>query len=86
MGRMKEICINLIESNGGVIPQEATIADITRMKELEMYNWEQYERHQEKVRLQFSESKNSGETEKVQAAGKIFEESLRENNKQKNKH
>ena len=82
MGRMKEVCISLMESNGGIIPQEATIADVTRMKELEINNWEEYERHQQKVRLQFRELENSGETEKIQAAGEIFEESLRESNKQ----
>lgn len=82
MGRMKEVCISLMESNGGIIPQEATIADVTRMKELEIDNWEEYERHQQKVRLQFRELENSGETEKIQAAGEIFEESLRESNKQ----
>jgi len=77
MGRMKELCINIMNED---IPTGATIADISRMKELE--NWEQYERHQENTRLLRRESENSAEAEKVQAAGKIFEESLREGNKQ----
>ena len=78
MGRMKEMCIEIMEANGG-IPEGMTIADVARMKELEMYNWEEYERNQQKIRLQFRELENSGETEKVQQAGEIFEESIREN-------
>ncbi len=81
MGRIKELCIEIMEANGG-IPEGMTVADVVKMKELEMYNWEEYERHQQKVRLQFRELENSGETEKIQAAGEIFEESLRESNKQ----
>jgi len=79
MGRIKELCIDLMNANNGIIPEEATIADITRMKELEISNWQDYERHQQKVRVQLRELENSGEAEKIQAAGKIFEESLREN-------
>jgi hypothetical protein len=79
MGRMKELCINIMNED---IPTGATIADISRMKELELENWEQYERHQKNTRLLRRESENSAEAEKVQAAGKIFEESLREGNKQ----
>jgi hypothetical protein len=50
-----------------------------------MYNWEEYERHQQETRLQFRELENSREIEKVQQAGQIFEESLRENNQKKRK-
>lgn len=64
MGRMKEFCIDLINANGG-IPEGITIADVVRMKELDMYNWEEYERQQEKDRLQRIESKDSGEITKV---------------------
>lgn len=78
MGRMKEVCIQIMEENGG-IPEGMTVADVARMKELEMYNWEEYERNQQKTRLQFRESENSREIKKVQQAGEIFEESLREN-------
>ena len=77
MGKMKEICINIMN---GDISQEATIADITRMKELEIENWQEYERYQENSRSLRRESENSAE--KIQAAAKIFEESLRESNKQ----
>ena len=78
MGRMKEVCIQIMEENRG-IPEGMTVADVARMKELEMYNWEEYERNQQETRLQFRKSENSREIEKVQQAGEIFEESLREN-------
>ena len=85
MGRVKEFCIDLINAND-CIPEGITLEDVSRMRELKMYNWEQYERHQENNRSLRRESENSAEAEKVQAAGKIFEESLRESNKQqKNK-
>jgi hypothetical protein len=64
MGRMKEFCIDLINANGG-IPEGITIADVVRMKELDMYNWEEYERQQERIRLQQLESKNSGKIAEV---------------------
>ena len=71
MGRMKEFCIDLINANG-CIPEGMTIADVARMKELEMYNWEEYERRQEKLRLQQIESADPGETaKKEQAEGKF---------------
>ena len=67
MGRMKEFCIDLINANG-CIPEGITIADVARMKELDMYNWEEYERRQEKLRLQQIESANPREiTKKIEA-------------------
>lgn len=84
MGRMKELCIEIMEANGG-IPEGMTVADVVKMKELEMYNWEEYERHQEKLRLQFRESEDSGEAKKIQQAGQIFEESIRENQEKNSK-
>jgi hypothetical protein len=71
MGRMKEICMEIIEANGG-IPEGMTIADVARMKELEIYNWEEYERQQEKIRSQFIESENPGEIAKVKQVQKKF--------------
>jgi hypothetical protein len=71
MGRMKEICIAIMNANEG-IPEGMTIADVARMKELEIYNWEQYEREQEKSRLQYLESENSGETSKMEQVAKKF--------------
>ncbi len=49
MGRMKEIYMQVMHANDGQVPEEMTIADMVRMKELEIYNWEQYEREQEKI-------------------------------------
>lgn len=72
MGRMKDIYMEMLYANDGNIPQEATIADIVRMKELEMYNWEEYEQQQEKIRSQFIESENPGEIAKVKQVQKKF--------------
>lgn len=63
MGRMKEFCIDLINANGG-IPEGMTIEDAVRMKELEMYNWQEYEERQERIRLQAIESANPREAAK----------------------
>ena len=70
MGRMKEFCIDLINANGG-IPEGITIADVARMKELDMYNWEEYERQQEKARIQHLESENSRKITEVVKAKKV---------------
>ena len=51
MGRMKEIYMQIMQANEGKVPEELTIADVARMKELEIFNWEQYEREQEKIRV-----------------------------------
>lgn len=82
MGRMKEFCIDIINANG-CIPEGITIADVVRMKELDMYNWEEYERDQEKRRLQFIESENTGEITKMEQASEIFRESAADNQEQK---
>ena len=71
MGRMKEACINIINANDG-IPGGMTIEDVARMKELEIYNWEEYERQQEKNRLQQYQSENSREDSKVEQVSKKF--------------
>ena len=83
MGRMKEIYMQVMHANDGQVPEEMTIADIMRMKELEIYNWEEYERDQEKRRLQFIKSENSGETAKMEQASEIFRESAAEHQEQK---
>ena len=51
MGRMKEIYMRIMYENDGQVPEEMTLADMARMKEIEIYNWEEYEREQEKIRL-----------------------------------
>jgi hypothetical protein len=71
MGKMKEVCIQIMEENGG-IPEGMTLGDVIRMKELETYNWQEYERKKNRVGLQFVEQENSGEIGKVQKANKKF--------------
>ncbi len=77
MGRMKEVCIDIINANGG-IPEGMTISDVVRMKELEIYNWQEYEREQEKRRLQLSQQKDPRKTREVQQAEKEYSRKLRE--------
>lgn len=76
MGRMKEVCIQILEANNG-IPEGMTIADVARMRDLEIYNWREYERQQEKAREQFNQSENSGEIGKVEQVQERFCSSLR---------
>jgi hypothetical protein len=64
MGRMKEVCIQIMNANEG-IPEGMTIEDVVRMKDLEIYNWEEYEREKERRRVKFIESENSAEIKKV---------------------
>jgi len=71
MGRMKEVCIQIMNANDG-IPEGMTIEDVVRMKELEIYNWREYEREKDKQRLKFIESENSRETGKVKKVFKKF--------------
>ena len=49
MGRMKEIFMDIRRHNNGDLPKEMTIADVARMKELEIYNWRLYEQELEKI-------------------------------------
>ena len=71
MGKMKEMCIAIMEANNG-IPENITVGDVARMKQLEIYNWEEYEREQEKIRQQFYESKDTGEARKIEQVQKKF--------------
>jgi hypothetical protein len=83
MGKMKEVCIQIMEANGG-IPEGMTIGDITRMRELEIYEWKEYERKKDGVRLQSFEQENPGEVGKVQQASKKFSAHYGEARKEKN--
>ena len=47
---MKEIFMDIRRHNDGEIPTEMTIADVARMKELEIYNWRKYEYELEKLK------------------------------------
>ena len=77
MGRMKEVCIQIMNENDG-IPEGMTIADVARIRDLEIYNWREYERQQEKNRIQFNQSENSGEIGKVEQVTKKFTKKYRE--------
>ena len=78
MGRMKEIYMRVMHENDGQVPEEMTIADMAHMKELEIYNWEQYEREQEKIRVFRSKQENPREITKVAQVREFWEEELRQ--------
>ncbi len=77
MGRMKEIYMRVMHENDGQVPEEMTIADMAHMKELEIYNWEEYEREQEKVRLFRVKQENPREIAKAAQIREFWEEELR---------
>jgi hypothetical protein len=76
MGRMKEIYMQLMQANQGNLPEEVTIADMARMHELNIYNWEEYAREQEKVRLFRVKQENPREITKVIQAREFWEKEL----------
>jgi hypothetical protein len=63
MGRMKEIYMQIMHANNG-IPEEMTIEDFLKMRDLNIYHWKEYERAQERARLQLNQQANLGETTK----------------------
>ncbi len=73
MGRMKEAYIQIMNDNDG-IPEYMTIEDYLTMKELNIYNWEEYERAKERTRLQLNKQKNLGETAKTSEGESIRRE------------
>ena len=77
MGRMKEIYMRVMYENDGQVPEEMTISDMARMKELEIYNWEEYEREQEKIRLFRVKQENPREITKTAQVREYWEEELR---------
>ena len=77
MGRMKEIYMRVMHENDGQVPEEMTIADMAHMKELEIYNWEEYEREQEKIRLFRVKQENPREIAKTAQVRESWEEELR---------
>lgn len=78
MGRMKEIYMQLMQANEGNLPEEVTISDMARMHELNIYNWEEYEREQEKIRLFRVKQENPREITKVAQVREFWEEELRQ--------
>ena len=85
MGRMKEIYMQIIQANDGEVPEELTIADVARMKELEIFNWEQYEREQEKIRVFRVKQENPREITKVAQVRDYWEEELRKSQNRRSK-
>lgn len=85
MGRMKEIYMQIIQANEGEVPEELTIADVARMKELEIFNWEQYEREQEKIRVFRIKQENPREITKVAQVRDFWKEELRKGENRKSK-
>lgn len=76
MGRMKEIYMQVMQENDGKIPEEMTIADMARMKELEVYNWGEYEREQERIRIFRIKQENPREIAKAAQAREYWEKEL----------
>lgn len=83
MGRMKEIYMQIMQANQGEVPEELTISDVARMKELEIFNWEQYEREQEKIRVFRVKQENPREIVKAAQAREFWEEELRKGKNRK---
>jgi hypothetical protein len=78
MGRMKEIYMQIMHENDGKVPDEMTLADMARMNEIEIYNWEEYEREQEKIRLFRVKQENPREITKVAEVREYWEEELKQ--------
>jgi hypothetical protein len=57
---MKDAYIRLMNENDG-IPEDMTLGDFLKMRELNIYNWQEYERAQERARLQSNKQKDLGE-------------------------
>jgi len=74
---MKEVYMRIMHENDGQVLEEMTIADMAHMKELEIYNWEEYEREQEKLRLFRVKQENPREIAKAAQVREYWEEELR---------
>lgn len=81
---MSDLYMQMLHANDGKIPEEATIADLQKMKDLETFEWKEYERQQEKNRLQFNHSQNPGEIAKVEQVSKKFSPYYGEAREEKN--
>jgi hypothetical protein len=42
MGRMKELYIKILEANNDKLPYNLTLSDVSKMKELDIYEWYAY--------------------------------------------
>lgn len=77
MGKIKDLYMNLLEQNDNVLPPNITIGDLKRMNELQMLNWEEYDREQKKIRSEHNESKNSNEIAKIKQTENKFKNYFR---------
>jgi hypothetical protein len=77
MGKMKEVYIQVMEANEG-IPEGLTIGEMSQMKEMEIFNWELYEREKERRRIVQLELENPRETEKTDLAKGKFKGYVKE--------
>lgn len=78
MGKMKEVYMQIMQANAESIPEDLTIRDMVRMHELQMYNWEEYEREQEKSRLFRVKQENPREITKAAEVKDYWQEELRQ--------
>ncbi len=78
MGRMKELCLQIMEANDGEIPHEMTIADVRRMEELQIFEWQYYEKEQQRIRLQQIKLANPREITKVAKVKDFWEQELKQ--------
>lgn len=53
---MKELFIEICNANDGQLPEDMNAGDVTRMQELEIYNWEEYENYLKKERSTYTEA------------------------------
>ena len=51
----QEIFIEICNANNGELPQDITTGDVIAMKELEIYNWKEYEAYVKKKTNSYSE-------------------------------
>jgi hypothetical protein len=77
MGRIKELFMQLYYANDGNIPEEATIADLQRMEDMKIFEWQEYERKRKKQRLQQTKSSNTKEIIKMAKVEDFWEAELK---------
>lgn len=77
--------MEIMEANDGKIPEELTIADVARMNELRIFNWQEYEREQEKIRVFRTKQENPREITKVAQVREFWEEELRQGKNRRDK-
>ena len=81
---MKELYMQVYQANDG-IPEEMTIGDIIKMKELQIFEWKAYEREKERARLQQFESRDSRKATEVSQIEQEFEKYREKVEKRKSK-